>query len=398
MSEKIYISGLGIATAIGRNCEETLQSLIDEKSGVGKSRFLQTNHSDIPMAEFSLSNEEMMAYLNVPADDVITRASLLGIYAAKEAIEKSGILVNRNYRVGFISGTTVGGMDKSELFYIDFLENNSKTDYISAHSTGACTEKIASYFGEFDFITTISTACSSAANAVLLGANLIKTGVLDAVVVGGTECLTKFHLNGFNTLMILDKNPCRPFDATRAGLNLGEGAAYIVLESESLLKSRGKQPLCALSGYGNSCDAYHQTASSPEGDGAILAMRKALEMSGLKPSEINYINAHGTGTLNNDESEGRAIESVFAGDLPMISSTKSFTGHTTSAAGGVEAVISILCLQHSFVPANLNFKEPMQEISFKPVEKTTKGVDLQHILTNSFGFGGNNTSLIFSKI
>lgn len=397
MSEKIYISGLGIATAIGRNCDETLKSLVAEKSGVGRSRFLQTNHNDIPMAEFPLSNEEMMEYLKIPADDVITRASLLGIYAAKEAIEKSGILVNRNYRVGFISGTTVGGMDKSEVFYNDFLENDSKTDYISAHSCGACTEKIASYFGEFDFITTISTACSSAANAVLLGANLIKTGVLDAVIVGGTECLTKFHLNGFNTLMILDKNPCRPFDATRAGLNLGEGAAYIVLESESLIKSRGVEPLCSLSGYGNSCDAYHQTASSPEGNGAILAMSKALEMSGLKPGEINYINAHGTGTPNNDESEGRAIELVFAGCIPMVSSTKSFTGHTTSAAGGVEAVISILCLQHSIVPANLNFKEPMQEISFKPVATTLKGVDLKHILTNSFGFGGNNTSLIFSK-
>ncbi|BDX38368.1 beta-ACP synthase [Tenuifilaceae bacterium CYCD] len=397
MSEKICISGLGIVTAIGRNCEETLQSLINEKSGIGKSRFLQTNHNDIPMAEFPLSNEEMMNYLGIPTDEVITRASLLGIYAAKEAIKNSGILENRTYRVGFISGTTVGGMDKSELFYNDFLENDTKTDYISAHSCGACTEKIASYFGEFDFITTISTACSSAANAVLLGANLIKTGVLDAVIVGGTECLTKFHLNGFNTLMILDKNPCRPFDATRAGLTLGEGAAYIVIESEELIKRRGKQPLCYLSGYGNSCDAYHQTASSPEGKGAILAMSKALAMSGLKPSEIDYINAHGTGTSNNDESEGRAIETVFADRIPMVSSTKSFTGHTTSAAGGVESVISILCLQNGIVPANLNFNEPMKEISFKPVEKTQRGVALNHILSNSFGFGGNNTSLIFSK-
>lgn len=398
MSEKICISGLGIVTAIGRNCEETLQSLINEKSGIGKSRFLQTNHNDIPMAEFPLSNEEMMNYLGIPTDEVITRASLLGIYAAKEAIKNSGILENRTYRVGFISGTTVGGMDKSELFYNDFLENDTKTDYISAHSCGACTEKIASYFGEFDFITTISTACSSAANAVLLGANLIKTGVLDAVIVGGTECLTKFHLNGFNTLMILDKNPCRPFDATRAGLTLGEGAAYIVIESEELIKSRGKEPLCYLSGYGNSCDAYHQTASSPEGKGAILAMSKALEMSGLKPNEIDYINAHGTGTPNNDESEGRAIETVFADRIPMVSSTKSFTGHTTSAAGGVESVISILCLQNGIVPANLNFVEPMKEISFKAVEKTQRGVALNHILSNSFGFGGNNTSLIFSKV
>jgi 3-oxoacyl-(acyl-carrier-protein) synthase len=223
---------------------------------------------------------------------------------------------------------------------------------------------------------------------------------VDVAVVGGSECLSKFHFNGFNTLMILDKQPCRPFDSTRAGLNLGEGAAFLVIESEKSVRERGIIPICKLSGYANTCDAFHQTASSPNGEGAFLAMSKALEQSNLQPKDIDYINAHGTGTENNDATEGIAIMRVFGEDIPAVSSTKSFTGHTTSAAGSVESVISILALQHNFIPINLNFSEKMPELSFTPkkADNTHSNKQLQHVLTNSFGFGGNDTCLIFSKI
>ena len=167
--------------------------------------------------------------------------------------------------------------------------------------------------------------------------------------------------------------------------------------SESLLKSRGKQPLCACR-LRKLLRCIPSNSIIATGQWSCLRNDQSIADGRLKPNDINYINAHGTGTPNNDESEGCAIDSVFAGCVPLVSSTKSFTGHTTSASGSVEAVISILCLQNSIVPANLNFKEPMQEISFKPVERTIRGVNLKHILTNSFGFGGNNTSLIFSKI
>jgi 3-oxoacyl-[acyl-carrier-protein] synthase-1 len=355
-------------------------------------------HTEFPVGEVKLANEELMHALHIPETRITTRTPLMGMFAMREALERARIDGESGLRVAFISGTTVGGMDKSEQYYLDFLENDTRNGYIATHDCGSCTEMIADYFGIFSMVQTISTACSSAANAIMLGAMLIDSGRADVVVAGGSECITKFHLNGFNTLMILDREQCKPFDARRAGLNLGEGAAYIVLEAEDTLRRRSVEPLCRLSGYANTCDAYHQTASSPDGEGAYLSMAKALEVAQLAPKDISYINAHGTGTANNDLSEGLAIQKIFGDGIPPVSSTKSFTGHTTSAAGGVEAVISILALQHNFIPVNLNFALPMPELSFTPATSDVPLAPLQHVLSNSFGFGGNDTSLIFSKL
>jgi 3-oxoacyl-[acyl-carrier-protein] synthase-1 len=226
---------------------------------------------------------------------------------------------------------------------------------------------------------------------------MIKNGMLDRVIAGGIESLTKYHMNGFNTLMILDREQCKPFDENRQGLNLGEGAAFLVLESEEMVKKSGKKVLAELTGYGNSCEAFHQTASTPEGKGAYAAMKEAIDRSGLKIKDIDYVNAHGTGTENNDLSEGRAIEKLFGENIPKVSSTKSYTGHTTSAAGGVEAVISVLTLQHHMIFPNLNFKTQMKDLKFKPVTELLENVKVDHVLSNSFGFGGNNSALIFSR-
>ncbi|MDR1543574.1 MAG: beta-ketoacyl-[acyl-carrier-protein] synthase family protein [Prevotellaceae bacterium] len=398
--DKIIISGMGIVSAIGNNVPETLQSLRENRSGIAPLRYLQTAHTEFPVGEVKMSNEEMIESLQIPKNQPTARTSLMGMLAVREALENAGIKLNAfQKRVAFINGTTVGGMDKSEQFYLDFIENDTKNAYISTHDCGACTEMIADYFGIFSQVDTISTACSSAANAILLGAELLKSRRADIVVAGGAECITKFHLNGFNTLKILDTKPCRPFDATRAGLNLGEGAAYIVMQRCEYRDVRDERPqsqIC-LSGYANTCDAFHQTASSPNGEGAYLAMKKVLENAGLQPADIDYINAHGTGTGNNDLSEGAAIERLFGTEKPPVSSTKSFTGHTTSASGGVEAVISILALQNNFLPANLNFKNKIEELNFEPIFKYSN-IHIQNVLSNSFGFGGNDTSLIFSKI
>jgi 3-oxoacyl-[acyl-carrier-protein] synthase-1 len=257
---------------------------------------------------------------------------------------------------------------------------------------------IAASFGRFDLMSTISTACSSAVNSIIVGGEMVRSGRVDAAIVGGAESLSKFHLNGFNTLMILDKDVCNPFDANRNGLNLGEGAAYIVIESEESAKSRNAEILCELSGYGNACDAFHQTASSPTGEGAYLAMKKALEDAGLEPEEIDYINAHGTGTGNNDLSESVSIKRIFGERVPYFSSTKSLTGHTTSAAGGIEAVISILALQNGIIPGCVRFENPIEETGLIPVKKCMMQVELKHVMNNSFGFGGNDSSCIFSKL
>lgn len=255
---------------------------------------------------------------------------------------------------------------------------------------------IAAAFGDFASMSTVSTACSSATNAIITGANMLRCGLADKVVAGGAECLSAFHLNGFNTLMILDRQQCRPFDRDRAGLNLGEGAAYLVMETESSAMARGVKPLCRLSGYGNACDAFHQTASSPDGDGATMAMEEALRVSRLKPADIDYVNAHGTGTQNNDESEGRAIRRVFGSDIPPVSSTKSFTGHTTSASGSIEAVICILALEHQFLPTNINWTTPI-EGGIMPVTDIHPRREMKHVLSNAFGFGGNDSSIIISR-
>jgi 3-oxoacyl-(acyl-carrier-protein) synthase len=286
-------------------------------------------------------------------------------------------------------------MDMSEQFYLDYIHSEAHKEYIAAHDCGSCTEMTANHFGKFAFVTTLSTACSSAANAIILGANMIRCGEADIVVVGGSECITKFHLNGFNSLMILDTEPCRPFDATRHGLNLGEGAAYLVLESAESAKRRGVKPQAMLSGYGNACDAFHQTASSPDGEGAYRAMKEALELAGLQPSEIDYINAHGTGTPNNDASESQAMIRLFDKNVPSVSSTKPFTGHTTSASGSIEAVFCILALQNGFLPVNLNWSQAMED-GILPISQPTKK-ELKHVLCNAFGFGGNDSSLLLSK-
>lgn len=233
-------------------------------------------------------------------------------------------------------------------------------------------------------------------NAILVGANLIRSGAFDIVVAGGSECLTRFHLNGFNALMILDTQPCRPFDATRAGLNLGEGAAYVVLERAASARRRGVHALATLDGVANTCDAFHQTASSADGEGAFRAMRGALADAGLDPSEVDYINAHGTGTPNNDASESAAMLRLFGDRVPPVSSTKAFTGHTTSASGAIETVICLLALRHGFLPVNLNWQHPMDN-GIVPVRESRPPREIRHVLCNSFGFGGNDSSLLLSK-
>lgn len=357
---------------------------------------LQSIHKGrLPVAEVGLSNEELCSQLNLPTHT--SRTALLSIVAAKEAIESSGLDINK-YRTGFISANSVGGMDKTEGFFSDFLQDSNKGSLLDVvnHECGAVTEIAADYLGIRDFVTTVSTACSSSANSIFLAARWIRQGLLDVVVAGGTDSLTKFTLNGFNTLMIVDSEFCQPMDENRRGLNLGEGAAYLVLVSEKVAATLEQEPQILITGWANANDAHHQTASSPEGIGNRLAMQAALEKAGLQPKDIDYINLHGTGTNNNDIAEGTAIKYLFEGNYPPMSSTKSFTGHTLGASGGIEAVYSILAIREGLIFPNLRFSTPMKELPFQPVT-TLREKDIRHVMSNSFGFGGNCSSLIFSK-
>ena len=398
----IAITGEGIVSAIGLNKQEVLQSLQEGKTGIGEMKYLQSEHHELPVGEVDLSNEQMKEMLGIPSGQMMSRTSLMGMLAIDQALKEAHVDVaalkarkgdGNPLRIVLVSGTTVGGMDITELCF-EHLEEQANVEFLQHHDCGNSTRLMAAHFGIFDEVTTLSTACSSAANAIMLGARLLKAGEADLVVAGGTEALSRFHLNGFNSLMILDHEPCRPFDATRAGLNLGEGAAFVVLESEEMARQREVAPHAYLTGYGNACDAFHQTASSENGEGAYLAMTKALEMAHLKVKDIQYVNAHGTGTPNNDQSESVSLKRVFGDEMPWISSTKSFTGHTTSASGSIETVICLLAMQHHFVPANLGWKNPMEN-GIVP-SMGVKDVDLENVLCNSFGFGGNDSSLVIS--
>ncbi len=399
MIKKVFVTGAGIISAIGVGSDETLHSLINGISGIRNVSHLQTEHNEFPVGEVPLSNAEMSQMLGVDYPYSELRTVLLGVFAAREALSSANLKPTDLTHAAFISGTTVGGMDKTEQHISEALESNAQNEgckELKYNDCGYSTELIADKVGKFGFVTTTSTACSSAANAIILGANMIKSGVIDIAVVGGAEALTKFHLNGFNTLMILDQNRCRPFDAERSGINLGEGAAYIVLESENSVKNRNVKPLGELLGYANACDAFHQTASSDNGEGAFRAMSQALKMANLKPSDIDYINAHGTGTPNNDITELAAMERIWGKSIPKFSSTKPFTGHTTSASGSIEAVICLLALNHSFMPQNLGWKNAINEYA-KPITNLIVNTPIKNVIDNSFGFGGNDSSLIFSK-
>lgn len=390
---------MGVISGIGNNVAECLNALVEGKTGIDKIKYLKTNHRDLlPAAEVKLSNDGLSVISGLAPHT--SRTAMLSMIAAQEAWDNSGVKNIPSLRTGFVSASTAGGIDKTEEFFTHFLIDNKKGKLrnIINHECGSITTMVADKLGIRNHISTISTACSSSANAIMYGARLIKHNLLDAVVAGGTDALTRFTLNGFNTLLVLDEQYCRPFDENRSGLNLGEGAGYVVLVSERVALLLEKSPYCAISGYFNANDAYHQTSTSVDGDGPYMAMAGALAMSGLQPMDINYINLHGTGTQNNDSSEGAAIQRLFHPNYPKMSSTKSFTGHTLGASAGVEAVFSALAIHHGIVYPNLRLQNPMAAFPFTPEIAFSKQPGLKHVLSNSVGFGGNCSSLIFSKL
>ena len=417
----VIVAGYGIICAIGNDASAVLKSLKAGQTGIGPMRYLQSSHKELPVGEVKLSNEEMKQMLGLDKEAIISRTALMGAIAIRQALEHAQLTL-KGKRIVVISGTTVGGMDMTERYFKG--PSAELEEALRKHDCGSSTRQMANLAGLEDAeVCTVSTACSSAVNAIILGSEMLKRGEADIVIAGGTEALSMFHLNGFNSLMILDKAQCRPFDKTRTGLNLGEGAAFVVLthtlvKSEELrVKNKSNNLECNsnsdsslftlhspvyIRGYANRCDAFHQTASSENGEGAFLAMTDALKMAGLRPEDISYINAHGTGTPNNDASESEAIRRVFADNIPPVSSTKGFTGHTTSASGAIETVICILALQNNFLPANLGWKE-QDEACITPLGneelriKNEEFATARNILCNSFGFGGNDSAVVIGK-
>lgn len=402
----VVITGIGIVTALGIGQEANLQMLKSGRDGIvrdGESASVVKIQSPMGIessrsvlnflvGKVNYTNDELKKLLGINERETISRTTLLGMLACQEAINDAKLDPKNTV---FINATTVGGMDLTPLFYEKFIGDEDfggQLRYIVQHDPAAGTNMIANRCKIGGYSTTISTACSSSANAIMMGARLIESGLAETVITGGTDALSLFTLNGFKSLSILSNEKCRPFCNTRNGLNLGEGAAYLVLQkSESqTLTSRAK-----LIGYGNANDAFHQTAMTKEGKGATLAMKKALEKAQITPDEIDYVNVHGTATENNDASEAEAMKKIFSENIPDYSSTKAFTGHTLAAAGAIEVVYSILSIENNLIWPNLNFQETIPDFTSPVTKLTNKKADV--VMSNSFGFGGNCTSLIFTK-
>ena len=387
----ISITGLGIVSAIGMNLDENLNSLQNLKSGISNIDLINELQENFLGGEIKLTNQELsLIAFGKDQPEVLPRSLLLSLIAAKQAWGENNI--SPKIKTIIIGATTVGGMDLVE----KILEKDVRIQSLAHNPSGIITDYLADYFHLDEFKTTISTACSSAANAIILGSRMIKNGLADRVLVGGGDALTKFTVNGFNSLRIYDTDFCKPFDNNRKGLNLGEAAAYIVLENKKSMAITKNKKVASILGWGNANDAYHQTASSPNGEGAQKAMQLALDEAKLSSKDIDYINAHGTATPNNDLSEGRAIEKLF-GQKQLFSSTKAFTGHTLAAAGIIELIYSILSIKNNTIFPTLNHNALMPELKITPVTNIIENITVNTVLSNSFGFGGNNATIIIGK-
>ncbi len=402
MAERVVVTGIGIISALGTGRDAHISSLRHGRTGVTPAIHLQSIHTaEFVLGEIPASNDDLAISLGLPTgDNGYTRTTLLSLAAMQDLLQNTDVDLLRREALAFINANTVGGMSKMEDIYMDVIsphgdERNIK--YINTLDCADSTETVAAHFGLKPFMATISTACSSSSNALMVGARMIKQGVVKRAICGGGDALSRFTLNGFYSLKNVDKNNCKPFDQNRNGLNLGEAAAYCLLETESDARARGAHIIAVLSGYANTNDAYHPTAPSPTGEGAVNTMQKALEMAGLQPQDIGYINAHGTATQNNDLAEGLAIQKLFGPQHPSFSSTKPFTGHTLAAAGVIEAIFSVWAMEEGIIIPNLNSETQMDELQIKPASALVENVRLQHVLSNSFGFGGSNVSLVFSK-
>ncbi len=423
---RVFITGMGIISAVGNSLAENRSALKAGKAGIILSRHLPTRYAGIlPFGEVLIATDELKEKFEV-TDPGITRTTLLALHAFTEAIADAG-LTDRELRdptTVLVGATTVGGMCLTDELYRDTIGSCEGSAYLSSYDCASVHMYLQDRYHMQGFATTINTACSSSANAIQFGARLIRNGLASRAIVGGTDSLAKFTINGFNALQILSTGHCRPFDRDRSGLNLGEGAAFLVLEGEdarasdprsasaavghgrnldarasdprSASAAAGKKIYAELTGYCNTNDAFHPSALSAQGNGPYLAMRGALQSAGMNAQQIDFINTHGTATENNDEAESRAMVRLF-GEPPPFVSTKSYTGHTLGASGAIEAVFSALSLEHQEIYASLNFEQPIPDIGLRPVQAYGT-YPLHHVMSNSFGFGGNCTSLIFSKV
>jgi 3-oxoacyl-(acyl-carrier-protein) synthase len=387
---------MGVISAIGNSVAENRMALVNGTCGIHNEMDLfPTKFAGIlPFGQVKTGTGTFLKDLHI-TEPGVTRTTMLALHAFNEAIQ-DGLLSAAQLSsadTALIGASTVGGMCLTDELYADANKTGGGSAYTASYDSASVTMYLQERFKMNGIINTINTACSSSANAIMFGAMLIKNGFARRAIVGGADSLAKYTINGFHALHILSPEKCTPFDENRKGLNLGEGAAFLVLEKEEDMA--GKNVCAELTGYCNANDAYHPSSLSDNADGPFFSMQGALRSAKLMEREISFINAHGTGTENNDEAESKALIRLFQ-HPPAFASSKGNIGHTLGAAGAIEAVYSVLSLLNQEVYANLHFENPIASTRLVPVGSYRK-MPLQHIMSNSFGFGGNCSSLIFSK-
>jgi 3-oxoacyl-[acyl-carrier-protein] synthase II len=384
-NSKVYITGYGVICHAGRNIDACLKNmylgcrnpkpsaLIDSLSAKGYPVF----EADAP---------------EIMPDSNVFRTNQLALHAVKQAILDAGYTVSelQSRRVGVVIGTTIGSQLNNEKFYREY--RSSEGPDISPFNVYLRNNPARFVSGELKFsgpCQTINNACSSGTDAIMIGASWIRSDVCDLVIAGGADELAKIAFNGFRSLLILDKKPCSPFDKNRQGLNLGEGAGVVILESRPKNKPRG-----ILAGSGFSSDTFHLTAPDPGGKGLKKAICDALSEGGITGEEIAFINTHGTGTKDNDLTEGIVLRDRLPG-IPF-NSTKCYTGHTLGAAGGIEAAFTLAFLEKGTIPASLGFETVDPQIGICPVSGNTE-ITGDYAMSFSLAFGGHNSVLLIKK-
>jgi 3-oxoacyl-[acyl-carrier-protein] synthase II len=329
-----------------------------------------------------------------------SRADRLALGAAAEALDDAGLVGADRDAAALVVGAVGGGMLEAEGWYWARARGEAVPRWAGA-LRGMLPATHAEVLGHCLRLGgprhTVVTACSSGAVALAEAAELIADGVVEVAVAGGVDAMTRLCFMGFNALKLLDPEPCRPFDRDRRGMSIGEGAAFVVLESAERARARAVRPYAELAGHGAATDAYHVTAPQPQGEGMARAMRAALAAAGVSPADVGYANAHGTATPQNDRIEARALAQVFGAGGLLVSSTKSMIGHTMAAAGSLEAVATILALVHETVPPTASLVTPDPEVEFDCVPRASREASLEHAISNSFGFGGQNITLLFRR-
>ena len=400
LDRRVVVTGLGAVTSIGADLESSWKALVEGRCGIGPlTLFDPALYRTQTAAEIKRIDDD---FIDPAVKRRMSRADRLGILAAREALGSSGIdLASEDlHRIGVILGGGVSGLLDSEANYGEVLQGRKpRPSRFLNHQPDAITDRVSQFFGLTGIKSTITTACSSSAVSMGYAFDAIRMGIADVALTGGSDVLARLTYAGFNSLRSVDPDPCRPFDRNRKGLSIGEAAGILVFEEASRAMRRGAPILAEFRGYGVTSDSYHMTAPEPSGQAGARTIRAALRSARLDPSQIDYINAHGTATPANDSAESAAIRVALgsrAAQIP-VSSTKSMLGHTLCAAGGIEGVISVLAIRDGIAPPTIHLEEADPECDLDYVSTGARDMEIRAVLSNSFAFGGNSAVVAFSR-